>query len=77
MNAFRQHHQDSIAFDYRCFDRLLLNATVQPFPQPERVMGFFWACGQLYPVIRQVLRNIAIHYHNWVQHCALNHRRAK
>ena len=24
-----------------CFDRLLLNALIQPFQQPERVIGFF------------------------------------
>jgi hypothetical protein len=70
MNAFCQHHQDNIAFAYRCFDRLLLNATIQPFQQPERVMGFFWAYRQLYPVSRQVLRDIATQYHHWVQHCA-------
>lgn len=26
---------------YRCFDRLLLNGLIQPFQQPERVLGFF------------------------------------
>ena len=24
MNAFYEHHQDSIRFGYRCFDRILL-----------------------------------------------------
>jgi hypothetical protein len=70
MNAFYQHHQDNIRFHYRCFDRMLLNATIQPFQQPERVMGFFWSYRQLYPVSRQVLRDIAAQYHNWVQGCA-------
>ncbi len=41
MNAFYEHHQHNIAFHYHCFDRLLLNASIQPFQQPERVMGFF------------------------------------
>jgi hypothetical protein len=36
MNAFREHHMDSIRFGYRCFDRLLLNGLIQPFQQPER-----------------------------------------
>jgi hypothetical protein len=40
MNAFREHHQDNIRFGYRCFDRLLLNGLIQPFQQPERVIGF-------------------------------------
>ncbi len=70
MNAFYEHHQHSIAFHYRCFDRILLNAAIQPFQQPERVMGFFWTYRQLYPVSRQVLRDIASQYHNWVKYCS-------
>lgn len=70
MNAFYQHHKNSIAFHYRCFDRLLLNAAIQPFQQPERVMGFFWNYRQLYPVSRQVLRDIATQYHHRVQSCS-------
>jgi hypothetical protein len=42
MNAFFQHHRDSIEFGYRCFDRLLLNGLIQPFQQPERVLGGFF-----------------------------------
>jgi len=38
MNAFYEHHQDSIAFHYRCFDRILLNAVIQPFQQPVCVV---------------------------------------
>jgi hypothetical protein len=41
MNAFVEHHKKSIQFGYRCFDRLLLNGLIQPFQQPERVLGFF------------------------------------
>ena len=70
MNAFFQHHKHNIAFRYRCFDRLLLKATIQPFQQPERVMGFFWSYRQLYPVSRKVLRDIASQYHNWVQYAS-------
>ena len=68
MNAFYQHHQHNIAFHYRCFDRILLHAAIQPFQQPERVMGFFWTYRQLYPVSRQRLRDIASQYHNWVKY---------
>ena len=25
MNAFYEHHKDNIRFQYRCFDRILLN----------------------------------------------------
>jgi hypothetical protein len=41
MNTFCEHHQNSIKFGYRCFDRILLNGLIQPFQQPERVIGFF------------------------------------
>ena len=40
MNAFYEHHKGSIRFGYRCFDRILLNGLIQPFQQPERVVGF-------------------------------------
>ena len=70
MNAFYQHHKHNITFHYRDFDRLLLNATIQPFQQPQRVMGFFWSYRQLYPVSRRVLRDIATPYHHWVQYCS-------
>jgi hypothetical protein len=41
MNSFYEHHKDSINWHYRCFDRILLNGLIQPFQQPERVVGFF------------------------------------
>jgi len=31
MNAFYEHHKDSIKFRYRCFDRILLNGSIQSF----------------------------------------------
>lgn len=67
MNAFYEHHQDNIRFRYRCFDRLLLNGLIQPFQQPERVVGFFWTYRHVYPVSRDLLRGIANQYHHWVQ----------
>ena len=41
MNTFYEHHHNNIKFGYRCFDRILLNGLIQPFQQPERVIGFF------------------------------------
>jgi hypothetical protein len=67
MNTFYEHHHDSIRFAYRCFDRLLLNGLIQPFQQPERVMGFFTAYRQQYPVSKAVLRDIATQYGYWVK----------
>ena len=52
MNAFYEHHKDSIRFGYRCFDRILLNGLIQPFQQPERVVGFFSTYRHLHPVSR-------------------------
>ena len=50
MNSFYEHHKDNIHWHYRCFDRILLNGLIQPFQQPERVVGFFNTYRQLYPV---------------------------
>jgi hypothetical protein len=66
MNTFYEHHHDSIHFGYRCFDRILLNGLIQPFQQPERVIGFFTTYRDLYPVSRVVLRDIATQYQRWV-----------
>ncbi len=54
-------------FGYRCFDRILLNGLIQPFQQPERVIGFFNTYRDQYPVSRDVLRDIADQFHNWVK----------
>src|SRR5207245_1376960 len=59
------HHKDSIRFGYRCFDRILLNGLIQPFQQPERVIGFFSSYRKQFPVSRTLLRNIAEQFHNW------------
>ena len=67
MNAFFEHHKDNIRFVYRCFDRILVHAMIQPFQQEQRAVGFFWSYRQIYPVSRQVLRDIATQYHNWAK----------
>src|SRR5262245_27269383 len=70
MNAFYEHHQDNIRFGYRCFDRILLNGLIQPFQQPERVIGFFNTYRHQYPVSRKVLRDIADQFQGWVKNRA-------
>jgi hypothetical protein len=67
MNSFYEHHKDSIRFGYRCFDRILLNGLIQPFQQPERVVGFFGSYRQIYPVSREVLRDVAEQFQGWVK----------
>src|SRR5437868_15492106 len=72
MNAFYEHHKDSIRWHYRCFDRILVNGLIQPFQQPERVVGFFNTYRQLYPVSKPVLKDIAMQYQtelSWVLQC--------
>jgi hypothetical protein len=66
-DPLNRYHQDSIRFAYRCFDRILLNGLIQPFQQPERVVGFFNTYRELYPVSRAVLRDIATQYERWVK----------
>ena len=66
MNTFYEHHESSIRFGYRCFDRILINGLIQPFQQPERVVGFFTTYRDLYPVSKPVLKDIAAQYQRWV-----------
>jgi hypothetical protein len=70
MNAFFEHHQNNIKFRYRCFDRLLLHGCIQSFLDGARAQGFFWLCRKIYPVSRNVLREVANQYHKWVEHSA-------
>ena len=67
MNAFVEHHKNSIEFKYRCFDRLLLNGLIQPFQQPERVLGFFNTYREGKRVTRKALAEIADQFQHWVK----------
>jgi hypothetical protein len=67
MNAFYEHHKNSIQFGYRCFDRILLNALIQPFQQPERVLGFFNTYREGKRVTRRTLTEIADQFQYWVK----------
>ena len=67
MNAFREHHKGSIQFGYRCFDRLLLNGLIQPFQQPERVLGFFNHYRDGRRVTRNLLTGIADQFQSWLK----------
>jgi hypothetical protein len=35
MNSFYEHHKESIRFQYRCFDRILLNGLIQRSSSPK------------------------------------------
>jgi len=62
-----QTPQGQHSMAYRCFDRILLNGLIQPFQQPERVVGFFNTYRQLYPVSRHTLRDIAEQFQRWLK----------
>jgi len=62
-----EHHKDSIQFGYRCFDRILLNGLIQPFQQPERVLGFFNTDRQGRRVTRRCLTEIADQFQYWLK----------
>jgi hypothetical protein len=66
MNAFFEHHKDNIRSQYRCFDRLLLNGLIQPFQQPERVIGFFNTYREGKRVTRGLLTDIADQFRDWI-----------
>jgi hypothetical protein len=70
MNAFVEHHKNSIQFGYRCFDRLLLNGLIQPFQQPERVLGFFNTYRDGKRVTRKTLTEIADQFQYWLKNRA-------
>ena len=70
MNAFVEHHKNSIPFGYRCFDRLLLNGLIQPFQQPERVLGFFNTYRAGKRVTRKTLTEIADQFQYWLKNRA-------
>jgi hypothetical protein len=67
MNAFVEHHQNSIQFGYRCSDRLLLNGLIQPFQQPEQVLGFFNTYRDGKRVTGRILTDIADQFQNWLK----------
>ena len=70
MNAFVEHHKDSIQFRYRCFDRILLNGLIQPFQQPQRVLGFFNTYREGKRVTRKTLTEIADQFQDWLKNRA-------
>ena len=66
MNAFFEHHQDSIRLTDRCLDRLLWNGLIQPFQQPERVIGFFHTYREGKRVTRDLPHEMADPFKNGV-----------
>ena len=59
MNLFIEHHQDSIRFQYSCFDRMLLNAIVQPMQRPAMIVGFLDKCRQVPSITKAYFRQVS------------------
>ena len=58
MNPFIEHHQQSIRFQYSCFDRMLLNAVVQPMQQPARLSASWTNAVRCRPLPRRLPRGL-------------------
>jgi hypothetical protein len=74
VNPFVEHHQQSIRFQYSCFDRMLLNAVVQTMQQPPRIVGFLGKSRHVPSVTRAYLREISDDYHRFVARLAADQR---
>src|SRR5512135_238322 len=67
MNAFIEHHQLAIRFDYSCFDRILLNGVIQVLQNPACVVGFLKEKRQAARVTPDFFRAISTDYHHFVR----------
>lgn len=67
MNAFVEHHQESIRFAYSCFDRILLNAVIQVLQSPARVVGFLKNRRQVESLTPAYFKSVSTDYHQFVQ----------
>jgi hypothetical protein len=72
VNLFVEHHQDSIRFQYSCFDRMLLNAIVQPMQRPAMIVGFLDKCRQVPSITKAYFRQVSEEYHRWVARLAVS-----
>lgn len=74
VNPFIEHHQQSIRFQYSCFDRMLLNAVVQPMQQPAMIVGFLDKCRQVPSITKAYFRQVSEDYHRFVGRLAASQR---
>jgi hypothetical protein len=62
VNPFVEHHQKSIRFQYSCFDRMLLNAVVQPMQRPALIVGYLDKCKHVPSITRAYFRQVSDDY---------------
>jgi hypothetical protein len=70
VNPFVEHHRESIRFQYSCFDRMLLNAVVQPMQKPAMIVGFLDKYRQVPSITRAYFREVSEDYHRFVARLA-------
>lgn len=70
MNSFVEHHRESIQLQYSCFDRILLNAIIQPLQCPPIIVGFLDRYRHVPSITRAYFRQVSEDYHRWVQDLA-------
>jgi hypothetical protein len=69
MNCFERHHQNSIAFSYSCFDRLILNGSILPFQHSKRAGTICWFLRnhrQAQQLNRAYFAEISRNQQNWI-----------
>src|SRR5207302_1712109 len=67
-------HQQSIRFQYLCFDRMLLNAVVQTMQQPPMIVGFLDKYRQVPSITKADFREVSEDYHRFVGRLAATQR---
>jgi hypothetical protein len=63
MNAFVAHHRESIALEYSCFDRVVLNAIVQTLQKESNAAWFLKERRGMTAVTKSALKSISHDYH--------------
>ena len=72
MNPFVEHQRQSV--QYSCFDRMLLNAVVQPMQQPAVIVGFLDKCRHVPSITSAYFREDSEDYHRLSARLAATHR---
>src|SRR6266566_5266225 len=70
MNAFLKHHAASIAFNYSCFDRLLLNGYIRALHFGGSIVTFLRHHRAAKLVSPELFRRISADYHRSVEELA-------
>jgi hypothetical protein len=70
VNPFIEHHQQSIRFQYSCFDRMLLNAVVQTMQRPAMIVGFLDKYRHVPSISKAYFSKVSDDYHGFVRRLA-------